>query len=168
MSDDPLIFVEVALTNEVPGSIHDVIAEHREELDPHQASCAIFYSISNCQKGLRGIPFGNYLIKRVVGLLQEELPQLETFATLSPLPGFAKWLSGQSGLEAEDLTGTVFGPWLRSIWLRPSTSQACRLIRSRGSTLAMARASRQSMPEPTCRPMAWRSRMASWSTTFMT
>ena len=109
-SDDPLIFVEVALTNEVPGSIHDVIAEHREELDPHQASCAIFYSISNCQKGLRGIPFGNYLIKRVVGLLQEELPQLETFATLSPLPGFAKWLSSQSGLEAEDLTGTVLRP----------------------------------------------------------
>jgi len=95
MSDDPLIFVEVALTDEVPDSIGKIIAEQRDEIDPRGASCAIFYSISNCQKGLRGIPFGNYLIKRVVGLLQEELPQLKTFATLSPLPGFAKWLAAE-------------------------------------------------------------------------
>lgn len=92
MQDDPLIFVEVALTNEVPGSIRQIISEQRSETDPREATCAIFYSISNCQKGLRGIPFGNYLIKRVVGLLQAELPQLATFATLSPLPGFARWL----------------------------------------------------------------------------
>lgn len=96
MQDDPLIFVEVALTNEVPGSIRQIIAEQRTETDPREAVCAIFYSISNCQKGLRGIPFGNYLIKRVVGLLQAELPQLETFATLSPLPGFAKWLESEN------------------------------------------------------------------------
>jgi len=101
MSDDPLIFVEVALTNELPTAIHDVIAEKREVLDPREANCAIFYSISNCQEGLRGIPFGNYLIKRVVGLLQEELPQLKTFATLSPVPGFAKWLAGERGKDAK-------------------------------------------------------------------
>jgi len=95
MADDPLIFVEVALTDEVPDSISKIIAEQRNEIDPRGARCAIFYSISNCQKGLRGIPFGNYLIKRVVGLLQEELPQLKTFATLSPLPGFAKWLAAE-------------------------------------------------------------------------
>jgi malonyl-CoA decarboxylase len=93
MADDPLIFVEVALTAAVPSAIGQIIAEERETLDPRIANCAIFYSISNCQDGLRGIPFGNYLIKRVVGLLCEELPQLKTFATLSPLPGFAKWLA---------------------------------------------------------------------------
>lgn len=92
MQDDPLIFVEVALTDHLPGAIHDIIAETREPLDPRQASHAIFYSISNCQVGLKGIPFGNYLIKRVVGQLSGELPQLKTFATLSPVPGFAKWL----------------------------------------------------------------------------
>lgn len=97
MVDDPLIFVEVALTHDVPGTIHAVIAEEREVISPREANCAIFYSISNCQKGLRGIPFGNYLIKRVVGLLQEELPQLKTFATLSPLPGFARWLAEEHG-----------------------------------------------------------------------
>ncbi|MBV1916991.1 MAG: malonyl-CoA decarboxylase [Sphingomonadaceae bacterium] len=100
MADDPLIFVEVALTHEVPGAIHQIIAEERDVISPRDANCAIFYSISNCQKGLRGIPFGNYLIKRVVGLLEEELPQLKSFATLSPLPGFAKWLAGEQEPEA--------------------------------------------------------------------
>ena len=99
MVDDPLIFVEVALTSEVPGKIHEIIAKERHGILPADASCAIFYSISNCQKGLRGIPFGNYLIKRVVGLLQEELPHLTTFATLSPLPGFAKWLASEGRSE---------------------------------------------------------------------
>ncbi len=116
MIDDPLIFVEVALTHEVPNAIHQIIAEHRDEIDPHKANCAIFYSISNCQKGLRGIPFGNYLIKRVVGLLQEELPDLRTFATLSPLPGFAKWLAGERALDANaldcDALQTLAGQYL--------------------------------------------------------
>ncbi|VWX53680.1 malonyl-CoA decarboxylase [Novosphingobium sp. 9U] len=93
MMDDPLIFVEVALTRELPSAIHQIIAEERETVDPSDASCAIFYSINNCRTGLKGIPFGNYLIKRVVGLLQQEMPQLNTFATLSPVPGFAKWLA---------------------------------------------------------------------------
>ncbi|WP_051009988.1 malonyl-CoA decarboxylase domain-containing protein [Novosphingobium sp. PP1Y] len=93
MRDDPLIFVEVALTPKLPGAIHEVIAEERITTDPREASCAIFYSISNCQVGLKGVPFGNHLIKRVVGLLKEELPHLKTFATLSPVPGFAKWLA---------------------------------------------------------------------------
>ncbi|SLJ94055.1 malonyl-CoA decarboxylase domain-containing protein [Novosphingobium mathurense] len=100
MRDDPLIFVEVALTPQLPGAIHEVIAEERETMDPREASCAIFYSISNCQVGLKGIPFGNHLIKRVVGLLKEELPHLKTFATLSPVPGFAKWLASERGTDA--------------------------------------------------------------------
>jgi malonyl-CoA decarboxylase len=97
MHDDPLIFVEVALTAELPSAIAQITAEKRKTVDPRQASHAIFYSISNCQEGLRGIPFGNYLIKRVVGLLKDELPQLKCFATLSPVPGFAKWLDGEKG-----------------------------------------------------------------------
>jgi malonyl-CoA decarboxylase len=101
MEDDPLIFVEVALTNDLPSGISQIIAEKRKAIDPREASCAIFYSISNCQNGLRGIPFGNYLIKRVVGLLQAELPQLKTFATLSPVPGFAKWLAKEQGEAAK-------------------------------------------------------------------
>jgi malonyl-CoA decarboxylase len=101
MRDDPLIFVEVALTKELPGAIHKIIAEERETIDPREASCAIFYSISNCQVGLKGIPFGNHLIKRVVGLLKEELPHLSTFATLSPVPGFAKWLAKEQGADAK-------------------------------------------------------------------
>jgi malonyl-CoA decarboxylase len=105
MADDPLIFVEVALTHELPSAIHQIIAEEREIVPPHEAKCAIFYSISNCQDGLKGVPFGNYLIKRVVGLLQEELPQLETFATLSPVPGFARWLA-----ETQGAGGRVPGP----------------------------------------------------------
>jgi malonyl-CoA decarboxylase len=102
MEDDPLIFVEVALTEELPTGIAHIIAEERDVIDPRQATHAIFYSISNCQEGLRGIPFGNYLIKRVVGLLQAELPQLRRFATLSPTPGFAKWLAKELG-EGSDV-----------------------------------------------------------------
>lgn len=100
MMNDPLIFVEVALTAELPSGIHQIIASERETIEPRDASCAIFYSINNCRTGLRGIPFGNYLIKRVVGALQEELPHLKTFATLSPVPGFAKWLSNEAGEAA--------------------------------------------------------------------
>jgi len=100
MMDDPLIFVEVALTRELPSAIHQIIAEERETIPATEASCAIFYSISNCQVGLKGIPFGNYLIKRVVGLLKEELPHLKTFATLSPVPGFSRWLAKEQGADA--------------------------------------------------------------------
>jgi len=101
MEDDPLIFVEVALTDDLPSAIHQIIAEKRAIIDPRKANSAIFYSISNCQQGLRGIPFGNYLIKRVVGLLREELPQLRTFATLSPVPEFAKWRAKEFGEGAK-------------------------------------------------------------------
>ncbi|MEP6869446.1 MAG: malonyl-CoA decarboxylase [Novosphingobium sp.] len=99
MADDPLIFVEVALTSALPDAIDSIIADQREVIDPHSASHAIFYSISNCQQGLRGIPFGNFLIKQVVELLRSELPQLSCFATLSPLPGFARWLAHEHGGE---------------------------------------------------------------------
>ncbi len=101
MPDEPLIFVEVALTGTLPSGIGQILSDKRHIVDPRLASHAIFYSISNCQEGLRGIPFGNFLIKRVVGLLKEELSQLKTFATLSPLPGFAGWLKTEQGEAAK-------------------------------------------------------------------
>ncbi len=93
MPDDPLIFVEVALTRGIPGAIDDLLAEGRTPLKPEQADTAVFYSISNCQPGLAGISFGNSLIKQVVADLAAKWPQLRTFVTLSPIPGLAAWMA---------------------------------------------------------------------------
>jgi len=92
MPEEPLAFVEVALTQEMAGSVQRLLDETAPQDDPASAKTAIFYSISNTQKGLRGISFGEYLIKQVVGHLSGELPQIETYATLSPVPGFRVWL----------------------------------------------------------------------------
>lgn len=95
LPDDPLIFVEVALVDGLATSIGPVLLEVDEaekKAAERQANTAIFYSISDCQKGLRGISFGNFLIKQVVEELRSELPQLTTFSTLSPIPGFRRWL----------------------------------------------------------------------------
>jgi malonyl-CoA decarboxylase len=91
LEDEPLIFVEIALTKGIPGSIQSIINESSGET--RNFDTAIFYSINNCQKGLRKIPLGNFLIKMVVNELAEELPQLKNFSTLSPVPGFAEWLN---------------------------------------------------------------------------
>jgi malonyl-CoA decarboxylase len=93
MPDEPLIFVEVALVNGMAGNIHALLDESAPLGDPTAADAAIFYSISNCQRGLNGISFGDFLIKRVVDALTAELPRLKTFATLSPIPGFRAWLT---------------------------------------------------------------------------
>ena len=98
MPDDPLIFVEVALTNGVATSIQKVLSESREEIDLQGANSAVFYSISNCQEGLSGISFGNSLIKQVAQDLSREMPHLKTFVTLSPIPGLTKWIKDE-GLE---------------------------------------------------------------------
>jgi len=95
LPDEPLIFVEVALTAGVPGSIDELLREDRIPIDPSQADTAVFYSISNCQKGLAGISFGNLLIKQVVAEVSLLSPQIETFVTLSPIPGLNRWLTGQ-------------------------------------------------------------------------
>ncbi|RCW22661.1 malonyl-CoA decarboxylase [Ciceribacter lividus] len=100
--DDPLIFVEVALTREMPSTISDLLREDRATIRAADATTAVFYSISNCQEGLRGISFGNFLIKQVVEDLRRELPRLDTFATLSPVPGFADWLSRERAAEVSD------------------------------------------------------------------
>ena len=92
MPDEPLIFVEVALTTEIPGSIDALLSDKRTPLDADQAKVAVFYSISNCQKGLTGISFGNLLIKQVVAELSLECPNIDTFVTLSPIPLMTRWL----------------------------------------------------------------------------
>ncbi len=101
--DEPLIFVEVALMPEIPGAIAPVLSETRKHIKQGAATTAVFYSISNCQEGLRGISFGNFLIKQVVEDLKRSLPGLTNFVTLSPVPGFARWLAKErESLPAAD------------------------------------------------------------------
>jgi malonyl-CoA decarboxylase len=99
--NDPLIFVEVALCSGVPKSIQKIIKIDRQEIDVEEANTAIFYSISNCHNGLLGISFGNFLIKEVAKNLKRELPELNQFLTLSPLPGFMKWMEEYAPITFE-------------------------------------------------------------------
>jgi malonyl-CoA decarboxylase len=101
MAEEPLIFVEVALTKGIAGSVQDLLAEERAALDEADLDTAVFYSISNCQAGLAGISFGNSLIKQVVEELKRDLPQVKRFVTLSPVPGFAGWLAAIAPDNAE-------------------------------------------------------------------
>ena len=103
LPEEPLIFVEVALVTGMSGSIQELLDEHAPAEDPLGADTAIFYSISNCQRGLAGVSFGNFLIKRVVDDLAHDLPNLKTFATLSPAPDFGLWLEGQEAADGDDL-----------------------------------------------------------------
>lgn len=102
--DDPLIFVEVALGDEIADGIAPVLGEERKSEPLREPTTAVFYSISNCQEGLQGISFGNFLIKQVVEELAKELPSLKTFVTLSPVPNFARWLDRTLG---DDPTGVL-------------------------------------------------------------
>ena len=109
--DEPLIFVEVALTSDIPDSIQELLAAQEEpesEMGHDAPTTAVFYSISNCQKGLQGVSFGNFLIKQVAQDLAKEMPSLKTFVTLSPAPRFAAWLvrtmnEDEIGSDAEAL-----------------------------------------------------------------
>ncbi|WP_092516432.1 malonyl-CoA decarboxylase [Afipia sp. GAS231] len=106
--DEPLIFVEVALTKEIPTSIAPLLDLSRQPIAAAEATTAVFYSISNTQKGLGGVSFGNFLIKQVVQDLTRELAGLKTFVTLSPVPGFAAWLARERKAEqSRALDGTA-------------------------------------------------------------
>lgn len=110
LPEDPLIFVEIALTRDIPTNIPGLLADQREIVSADEATTAVFYSISNCQVGLKGISFGNFLIKQVVEELRRDMPGLKTFVTLSPVPGLAEWLSrdGETDLEqAALMTGAL-------------------------------------------------------------
>ncbi|MGO9699054.1 MAG: malonyl-CoA decarboxylase [Xanthobacteraceae bacterium] len=98
--DEPLIFVEVALTREIPDAIAPILSDRREEVDPERATTAVFYSITNCQRGLAGVTFGHFLIKQVVEEVRREWPRISTFVTLSPAPNFAEWLNRERANEA--------------------------------------------------------------------
>ena len=98
--DEPLIFVEVALTREIPGAIAPILSDRRDIADPQRATTATFYSITNCQRGLTGVSFGHFLIKQVVEEVSRELPRVSTFVTLSPAPNFATWLKRERAIEA--------------------------------------------------------------------
>ena len=120
MPDEPLIFVEVALTAEIPGNIQGILEPGRPQIDLAEARCAVFYSISNCQKGLQGVSFGNFLIKQVAADLSRELPQLRHFVTLSPVPGFLAYLRTAAGANdaggIESLTATDIEQLARPGW----------------------------------------------------
>jgi malonyl-CoA decarboxylase len=98
--DEPLIFVEVAFTREIPGAIGPILAEERDPIAPDKMATAVFYSISNCQRGLTGVSFGHFLIKQVAEEIARENARLSRFVTLSPVPGFAQWLKRERSTES--------------------------------------------------------------------
>ncbi len=100
LPDEPIIFIEVALTRGMSDQVQPLLDPESPVVDPAHADAAIFYSITNCQEGLRGISFGNFLIKQVAEDLGREFPKLKTFATLSPIPGFRKWLADVAAADA--------------------------------------------------------------------
>ncbi|WP_376094135.1 malonyl-CoA decarboxylase [Roseomonas sp. CCTCC AB2023176] len=137
LPNEPLIFVEVALVAGLAAAVQPLLSRIDEDgaaARAAEADTAIFYSISNCQEGLRGISFGNFLIKQVVEDLKAELPQLKTFSTLSPVPGLRRWLDGQAAEGGEmaemkeelDRVGTALDT-LHGDALRPALMRACAL-----------------------------------------
>jgi len=101
MPAEPLIFVEVALTDDLAGNVQALLDEHAPVFDHRKADTAIFYSISNTQVGLRGVSFGSFLLKRVIDDLRRDFPKLDKFATLSPMPGLAAWVRKNPQVLAE-------------------------------------------------------------------
>ena len=101
--DEPLIFVEVALTGELPTAIAPILTNHRDMVDVDKTSTAVFYSISNCQRGLSGVSFGHFLIKQVAEEVMRENPRLSTFVTLSPVPGLAQWLKQEREAKTSNI-----------------------------------------------------------------
>ena len=128
LPDEPVIFIEVALTRGMGAKVQPLLAPDSPVVDPASADCAIFYSITNPQEGLRGISFGNLLIKQVAEDLGREFPRLKTFATLSPIPGFRKWLAGGTGLSEGDPRHTELAALLAKLdvpdWFRDKTRAA--------------------------------------------
>jgi malonyl-CoA decarboxylase len=129
--DDPLIFVEVALTRDIPGAIAPILTGQRDVMQPDKASTAVFYSISNCQRGLTGVTFGHFLIKQVAEEISREIPNISTFVTLSPVPGFGDWLARERAREGpsvigEDDRATLASLDIQGWWQVPQTRDALR------------------------------------------
>ncbi|GAB4165286.1 MAG: malonyl-CoA decarboxylase [Rhodocyclaceae bacterium] len=134
MPMEPLIFVEVALTDRLADDIHTLLDESAPLFDPKRADTAIFYSISNTQKGLRGVSFGNFLLKRVIDDLKRDFPRLSTFATLSPMPQLSAWLAKNPEALAStglDLARLTEGAWAADKALERSLREPLRRIAAR-------------------------------------
>ena len=126
--DEPLIFVEVALTESIPGAIAPLLAEDRQPVAIERARTAVFYSISNTQRGLGGISFGNFLIKQVVEELRRELPKLENFVTLSPVPGFMHWVKRASDVPVTDEGRTLLERLEKPDWFESTEVSQLRSV----------------------------------------
>jgi malonyl-CoA decarboxylase len=125
--DEPLIFVEVALTAAMPDNVQKLLAADRSPEAAEKARTAVFYSISNCQEGLAGVSFGNFLIKRVVEELRRELPRLDQFVTLSPVPGFMKWLKSGKDLPPDGLDPATLAQMQTQDWVdSPESTETLR------------------------------------------
>lgn len=136
LPDEPLIFVEVALLNEMPATIASLLDAPPAQGDPERATVAVLYSINNCQPGLRGVSLGNFLVKQVAELLSAELPRLRRICTLSPIPSFSAWLVAhlgkQVGARPQPL-GDVLHVVARELGrdlsrLAPDPTQACQRL----------------------------------------
>jgi malonyl-CoA decarboxylase len=135
-----LIFVEVALTREIPSAIAPILTVQREVITPDKASTAVFYSISNCQRGLSGVSFGHFLIKQVAEEIARETPKLSTFVTLSPTPNFAQWLTRERANEQSQVL---------------SASDRAALANLETVGWWQAEATREPVKEPLIRAAAW-------------
>jgi malonyl-CoA decarboxylase len=129
--DEPLIFVEVALTREIPATIATILSDKREVVELERETIAVFYSITNCQRGLSGVTFGHFLIKQVAEEVSREVPRVSTFVTISPAPNFAAWLKRERSQEAsialddedrEALSALDNPDW----WRAPETAEKLR------------------------------------------
>ena len=126
--DEPLIFVEVALTRGIPAAIEPILSTKREKVEPDRVTTAVFYSISNCQRGLGGVSFGNFLLKQVVEEISREIPRLSNFVTLSPAPNFAEWLKRECASTASVALGEEDRAALAALdrgdwWRDPATAE---------------------------------------------
>jgi len=140
---EPLIFVEVALTDRLADNVQALLDENAPVFDAGRADTAIFYSISNTQAGLRGVSFGNFLLKRVIDDLQRDFPKLRHFATLSPLPGFARWVAknprepAAAGLTL-DAAQLAAGEWRRDSTAVRGINESLAQLAARYLTAAKA------------------------------
>jgi malonyl-CoA decarboxylase len=129
--DEPLIFVEVALTRGIPTAIDPILSAKRERVEPERATTAVFYSISNCQRGLAGVSFGHFLIKQVVEEVSRQIPRISTLVTLSPAPNFAEWLKRERASEASIALDEEDREALKALdrldwWRNEATAEAVR------------------------------------------
>jgi malonyl-CoA decarboxylase len=156
--DDPLIFVEVALTRSIPTAISPILTSQRETIPPDRATTAVFYSISNCQRGLTGVTFGHFLIKQVAEEISREVPNISTFVTLSPVPGFADWLARertreQSTVLDEDDRARLVHLDTPGWWQVPETREPVRdpLMRAAAYYFLHGRNARRTPVDPVAR-----------------